>query len=260
MYKPRDNCQSVAVKLLVLTTTGLLVGACDNISWTGPTDVDQSPSGFYSGSFTSTDVQPSPDRQAIGAISEDFDAQFLLADQHYAGIAAVNGTLLSGSLTEYRGRQGVFVGFDGQSTVSYVGEVTERDGMFGTYEGVGAEGRFGLTYSSAYEDGSLLDRLAGIWSYSESLSGGGIYTITLDLDDNGQLFATDTAGCAFNGQLTIIDGRYIAYRAAVSVSTCGEVNGDYSGLAFYPSPGAADFLYFGTDNGQFAFAIQFERL
>ncbi len=237
-----------------------MIAACDGLQWVGTPIVDQSPSGSYSGSFTSTDVQPSPARQTVGVISEDLDAQFLLANEHYAGSVAVDGDVLSGDLIEYRGRQGIFLGFDGLSTVTLDGEVVERDGMFGTYAGDGAEGRFALTYGDAYEDGSSLDLLAGIWSYSQALSGGGVYTITLDLDDTGQLFGSDTAGCVFSGQLSIIDGRYSVYRASVSVSTCGDLNGDYSGLAFYPVAGAADFLYLGTDDGQFAFAVQLQRL
>ena len=108
-----------------------------------------------------------------------------------------------------------------------------------------------------YEEGSSLDRLSGIWSRSETSSGGAVYTITLDIDDGGQLFGTDTAGCVFSGQLTIIDVRYAAYRASINVSACGEVDGDYTGLVFYPN---ADFLMIGTDNGQFAFATQLQRV
>jgi len=244
----------------VISTAGLLVVACDDIGWTGQRVIHESPSGFYLGTFTSTATQPSPNRQSIGIISEEFEAHFLLSSQHYAGIVAVDGITLSGSLTEFRGRQGVFLGFDGISTILLNGEVSERDGMFGNYSGEDDEGRFTLTYSGAYEDGSSLDLLSGIWSYSQASSGGGIYTITLDLDDSGRLFASDTAGCVFSGQLAIIDDRFCAYGAAVSVSSCGEVDGEYSGLAFYPIRGAVDFLYVGTDNGLFAFANQFQRL
>ncbi len=260
MGKRFHGVQSVVVSLLVTTTAAVFVIACDDASWTGLSGDYQSPDGFYSGSFTSTLTTPAPSRPAIGIISKEFSANFLLADQHYAGIVIADGSALTGSLIEYRGRQGVFLGFDGLSTLSLDGEVTERDGMFGTYAGEGAEGRFALTYSPAYEDGSSLDLLSGLWTYSQSSSGGAVYTITVELDDSGQLFGSDTAGCVFNGQLDLIDDRYSAYSAAISVSSCGEVNGDYSGLVFYPSAGATDFLYLGTDNGQFAFAVQLGRL
>ncbi len=74
------------------------------------------------------------------------------------------------------------------------------------------------------------------------------------------MFGSDTAGCVFSGQLNVIDDRYSAYNAAITVSTCGEVNGDYSGLVFYTGTGVANLLYLGTDNGAFAFATQLERL
>lgn len=247
-----------ARNLLTLAIFGLSVAACDGTAWTGPIGVDQSPSGIYTGSFTSTVTQPSPARQAIGVVSEDFDANFLLAQQHYAGILVVDGISLSGVLIEYSGRQGVFNGFDGLTTVSIDGEVTERDSMFGTYAGDTAEGWFSLAYSETYEEGAPLELLAGIWSYSESSSGGGVYTITVEIDGGGRLFATDTAGCVFSGQLTAIDDRYSAYRVAINVSVCGEVDGDYSGLAFYQS--ANEVLHIGSDNGQFALAVQLGRL
>lgn len=257
----RKLCQGwppAAVNLMMLVTAGLWFAACDGTRWTGPFVADQAPGGIYAGSFTSTATQPSPGRQAIGVVSEDLDANFLLANQHYAGNLAVDGISLSGLLIEYTGRQGVFIGFDGLSAVSVDGEVAARDGMFGTYAGDAAEGRFSLAYSDVYEEGAAPDLLSGIWSYSESSSGGAVYTITLELDGGGQLFATDTAGCVFSGQLTTIDDRYSAYRIAVNVSTCEAVDGDYSGLAFYQS--AADVLYIGTDNGQFALAVQLGRL
>ena len=243
--------------LMALAMTGLWFAACDGPGWTGPTGIDQSPSGIYTGSFTSTVTQPSPARQTIGAVSEDFDAHFLLAQQHYAGNLLVEGASLSGVLIEYDGRQGIFVGFAGSTALSIGGEVNARDGMFGTYTGDAAEGRFALTYNAAYEEGAPLEALSGIWSYNESSSGGGVYTVTVEIDGNGQLFATDTAGCVFNGQLTVIDDRYSAYRVVVEVSACGEVNGNYSGLAFYQS--VADVLHVGTDNGQFALAVQLGR-
>lgn len=247
-----------ASRLSMLAVTGLSVAACDGIAWTGPDGVDQSPGGIYIGSFTSTVTQPSPARQAIGAVSEDFDAHFLLAQQHYSGTLVVDGVSLSGVLIEYNGRQGIFVGFDGSTAVSLEGEVTARDGMFGIYTGDATEGRFALEYSEIYEEGTPLGQLSGIWSHSQSSSGGGVYTITVEIDGSGQLFATDTAGCVFSGQLTAIDDRYSAYRVAADVSACGAVNGAYNGLAFYES--ANEVLHIGADSGVFAVAVQLGRL
>ncbi len=260
MRIPLSDTQVAIAGFLTVAAAALLAVACDGVSWTGPADVDQSPSGLYLGSFTRTDVQPSPNRETIGMISEDLVAHFLLADQHYAGFVSVEGRRLSGNLTEYGGRQGVFLGFAGLSAVSLVAEVLERDGISGAYTGNDTEGRLALTYSSAYEDGSSLDLLAGIWSYSQAPAGGGVYTYTMNLDNDGQLFATDTSGCVFNGQLAIVDDRFAVYAVAVTVSNCGAVDGNYDGLAYFASEGAGDFLYLASDNGQFAFANRSQRL
>ena len=259
MRQSHHSLQFAVARLLSIAISGFLVAACDGVGWPAVRSADQSPAGVYNGSFTSTVTDPSPARQAIGFISEDFDGHFLLADQHYAGIVAVDGIALSGSLVEYRGRQGVFIGFDGRSTISLDGEVDQRAGASGTYAGENAAGRFGLTYNSVYEEGSSLDQLLGLTSYNESSSSGAVYTMTLQLDDNGELFGSDTSGCIFNGRLSIIDDRYSVYRAAVTVSACGEVDGDYNGLAFHAGTTAPDVLYLGTDSGQFAFRIALGR-
>lgn len=258
MRMPLHRLQFVVVNLLVLTTGGLLAFSCNESTWTGSSDMHQSPSGFYLGTFTSTLTPVAPNRDTIGMISEEFEAQFLLARQHYSGLVSVDMSTLSGDLTEYRGRLGVFVGIDGLSTVSLDGQVTEREGVFGTYEGDDAQGRFALTYSAAYEEGSSLELLAGVWSYSEAASGGGVYSISLGIEETGELFGSDTAGCVFDGQLGIIDSLYSVYRTTVTVTSCDIFAGDYRGLAFYP--GTGDVLHLATDSGQFAFAIQVERL
>ena len=121
MRKSRGDYRLVAVKLPALTIAVMLVAVCDGNGWTGKSGVHQAPGGFYLGSFTATATQPTINRQATGMISEDFDAHFLLANQHYAGTVAVDGPALSGTLSEYRGRQGAFIGFDGLSVLSLDG-------------------------------------------------------------------------------------------------------------------------------------------
>ena len=245
-----------AVALMIAALAHSVV-SCDGV---GPRTTYESPSGIYTGVFTSTATEPSPNRETIGSISEELDAQFLLLGQHYAGSLVVNDTTLTGALTEYRGRRGAFLGFDGMTTITLDGDVSEQDGIFGTYVGNDDQGRFALSYSSLYEDGSSLDLLSGIWVFNQASSGGGIYTITVDIDANGQLFGSDTFGCVFSGQMLIIDDRYSSYRVAVSVSSCGEVNGDYNGLAFSTPLGSGSRLHICTDNGLFAFANIFDRL
>ena len=255
-----NRLRSKAAVLLLIAVPAFFVVSCDGFGWTGPHPIYESPSGLYQGAFTSTATQPSPSRETTGIISEELDAQFLLSSQHYAGSVVVVDTSLTGELTEYRGKRGVFLGFDGISTITLDGDVSERDGIFGTYVGDDDQGRFAFSYESLYEDGSSLDLLSGIWSFNQASAGGGIYTITIDLDADGQLFGSDTAGCVFSGRMGIIDDRYSSYRVAVSVSSCGEVDGDYSGLAFNAPVASGSRLYIGADNGFFAFANLFDRL
>jgi len=227
---------------------------------------DQSPSGVWRGPFTSTtNVAVYP---VTGLVSEDNDAQFLasvISQRHYSGNVAVNAAALTGTLNVYRGREGPFVGFDGVQSIVLNGTASERDGLFGDYTGADDEGRFNLNYDRIYEDGSSLDLVRGLWIYTEASAGGALYTVTLDIDANGTVFGSDTEGCVYSGQLSIIDSDFNSYRATVSVSTC-IMNirniGNYTGLAYLSSigDGQVSQLTMGVSKTNRAFAVLLQRL
>jgi hypothetical protein len=226
--------------------------------------VDESPAGIHVGSFTSTGGANPVASDVVGIISEDLDIQIMVGGSspiHYAGEVFADGTALKGSLTVYRGGWGRFFGVDGVAAMSLVGSVAERNGMSGEYAGAGDQGRFALQYQSEYESGSGLDQISGVWFFDLASSGGGIYSVSLDIDPNGAIFGVNTAGCVFSGQMSTIDVRYNTYRPNIMISECGAFNGDYSGLAFISDlgTGQSKLLNLSVSNDVFAFATVFHK-
>jgi len=225
---------------------------------------EESPAGIYFGTFTSTSGAQPVAYQTVGLISENHDVQFLVsfdAQRHYAGYVLVLGSEISGLLFEYRGVFNRFFGIDGVSETTFDGSVAEADNIFADYSAQSDEGRINLDYSTGYEDGSSLARTTGIWMYSEASSGGAVYTITLDIDANGQIFGADSTGCIFSGQIGIIDPNYNMYRAHVMIENCGVLNGDYNGLAIVSALGIGQMerLRLAVSNDAIAFASFFDK-
>ena len=213
-----------------------------------------SPAGLYIGQFTSTSTGLPVGRQVTGVVSEELNAHFF-GDRSstYIGIIATeDGITVQGTLAEYLGSVGRFFGTDGIQNLELDGTL-DASGMFGDYTGEDDEGRFNLNYDPNYENSSSLDLVAGVWSFTMASAGGGVYTVTMTIDDNGQLFGSDTPGCVFTGQVSIIESQYNAYRVAVVTSSCGEFDGGYAGLAFLSNSR----LSLSMGNANFAFATSF---
>lgn len=227
--------------------------------------VDESPAGIYAGSFTSTGGAHPVGSDVVGIVSEDHDVQIMVSAPspiHYAGELVVAGNALTASLTEYRGGWARFFGVDGVAVTTLIGSVTEGEGMSGDYAGSEDQGRFALQYQGVYENGSTLEQVSGIWFFNLAASGGEIYAISLDIDPNGGVFGTDTAGCVFSGRISIINSSFNSYRPNIEISDCGLFNGDYSGLAFVSDIGIGQgkLLRFSVSNDVFAFATVFHKV
>lgn len=260
-------------KLLIALSCVVFLGAfevsCNDqektLRFAGPEPVVHlSPAGIYRGNFTtSVGAQPVA-LDVTGAVSEQDDVQFIFAmdeERHYAGMVGVDGTSLTGTLTEYRGALGRFLGIGGADTATLDGTVEESVAIFGDYSGALDEGRFNLQYDAAYETASSIDLTTGVWVFNMASPGGGVYNVTWDIDIDGLIFGTDSMGCVFLGNADIIDSRFNAYRLTVDVSTCGVLNGEYSGLAFLsPTLGTdLDRMTLSISNSAYAFATILDK-
>lgn len=109
-----------------------------------------------------------------------------------------------------------------------------------------------LAYDRRYENDSSLTLTTGIWMVTGTRPLGD-WTITIASD--GTFSGMFGSGCMATGQLSIIDSRYNPMALTLTLTLCGALNGDYSGLATLTdeAPGTLNSLSFafadGVDNG-----------
>jgi hypothetical protein len=118
-----------------------------------------------------------------------------------------------------------------------------------------------------YDDPSDLTLVEGDWVRSTAGNA------SINVMANGAYTGMDTGGstCAYSGNISIIDATKNAYRMTMTVTGCGDFNGDdYTGLAWIgeawmgggrsgPPTYGGTFFFFHVDNGDFVIADQLER-
>ena len=109
-----------------------------------------------------------------------------------------------------------------------------------------------FTYQSLYENNSTLSQTSGIWSITGTVPLG---NWTISVNNDGSFSGQFANSCMANGQLEIINSDYNPMTLAITMTLCGAMDGDYSGLAILTSetPGTDNSLSFsfsdGVDNG-----------
>ena len=98
--------------------------------------------------------------------------------------------------------------------------------MSGRYSGNGDTGTFNLSLSPMWDRPASIGTVAGV--YTRTTSNG--YTMTMTLSANGQLHASDSRGCLFNGTVNVPDITHNLYRIAATVTSCGSLDGTYQGM------------------------------
>lgn len=145
------------------------------------------------------------------------------------------------------------------------GQFVQHEYIFAEYTWGEQLGQFQLTYSDLNNDSPGLDQLEGVWSVTMAFLagvGGGVTSfenivVTLTVYSDGSAFGSDTTGCTYNGLFSIIGPKYNFYDLELELSSCGERDGIYEGLAFIgPSP-VPEFswrtLHFGTSSHERSF-------
>lgn len=181
----------------------------------------QAKGGAYIGNFGSDEV--------TGIVSESGDARFY---SERSGTMYVLSTQTSGDhfVSSIRVlREGAAA--SSGTAQGYIGSDKSINGVF---DAGGESGSFAIYYDAgAYEQGSSLSRLTGVWNY---VGDNGEF-LSLSNSADGSYFGQDAEGCAYNGVVRIINGQFNAYSVSLS-KTCGVVAETYSGLAtLYPAQG-----------------------
>ena len=212
--------------------------------------------GLYQGNFYSEVLnQVIPGFAAIAPNGEfaavSFDAMVGV------GNYSVNGKNFSGS--------GIAVSADSDftfsSNLSLSGQIGQGYAMWGNYTIVGGDrGSFEFyANSELYRRGISLAEIAGSYT-AENIVSGGKGTATISA--SGQITASDSFGCSYQGQLSVPDPQFNLVEMSVTVSNCGVSNGTYEGygaqIDYFNLEDKRAIRLVGT-NGQFAGVIDLYR-
>lgn len=225
-----------------------------------PPPADASPGGIWTGPVPSLGVT------LFGIVTESGEFQLIQSDEaQYFGMLAVAGNAVTSS---YAGAAPAGFAFpDGATTGTgtLTGTVASRSRVtatttFRTSRGTTTTSSFELAYDRLYERPSALAAVAGNWRDPDTGA-------VLSVNGDGVAFSQDpVTGCVINGQFSIVDPRYNAYRASLAFDSCRGVyaimNGTTArGLGTLDNRFGPDRLIVGVANSTAAYAwsAQFPR-
>ena len=199
-----------------------------------PPPASESPAGIWEGTFTSTVFNQV--EQVLGVATAPGDIRFISIESgsQFFGQVIVSGNAISGTLRAVSLAGGQFAGGPASGTVNIEGTLSERNSISGTFIGVGDEGTFSLTFNNLYDRDSSILKVQDHWSAQETvfkvlLPGLGAAPIGFAIQDTGDFAGADTDGCDYAGSISILDPDFNIYAAALTVSSCEQLNGQYTG-------------------------------
>lgn len=208
---------------LLLLCCGLFLSSCGGGGGGGAvttTPVATKPGGIWFGTSTS----PGLTIDIGGVITEDGEGRFEDDNGTQYVITSISGNNGAIQISFIAYAQFGYQFLDGSTsgTGSISGTVVERSTFSGSFSfSTGESGTISMFYEPTYDRDSSLAKLSGSWD-----EGFGIMTV----DSNGSFFEQDQFGCVYDGQASIIDAMFNAYRLTMTVSNCAPDDGDYSGI------------------------------
>ena len=209
---------------------------------------NSSANGLWEGTFTENgvgtfDVSGLLYNGRIIAISES-------AGTIYDGNYLVKGNNITGSVTVYEINGGPV------ATAEISGSVSEQDSISVSFDtSYGTSGTMTLFFNSIYNRTSSLSLVAGSWNYTD-----GAYSLTITVQNDGSIFGQDSAGCVVSGTIGLLDASHNLYSMNVSITSCGMLNGSYTGFAgLFDDINTNDFLQVAVSNSNFILLQPFRK-
>ncbi len=231
-----------------------LMPACGGGGGSSSSSNGASITGLWSGTVISNNGQQT---NVLAVASTDNELRMFSDDQNiqYAGTVSIKGNQGSGSLKGYIA-DGVFYNNQSTATFSVSFTVVEGDSISGTYSTQGDSGSFTLYYNTGAERQSSLLDIVGNWGYSYLT-----YWADATVSNNGQVQASFETGCIVSGRVSLPSYDWSIYKALVNVTSCGELNGSYTGLVLLQdSSDGSELLWFMLTNPNYSYMDQFRRL
>jgi hypothetical protein len=172
-------------------------------------------------------------QEVLGLVTESGEFHFLDVNElvQYFGTLSVNGNAVSAQFTGYAPLGFGFPDGTTRGTGSLTGTVQARSTVtasstFQTSAGNSNTNAINLTYEAGYERDSSLATIAGNFT---DLATGAI----VNIDSGGVAFSQNPdSGCVLNGNVSIINAQFNAYRVQYSYSNCQGVDAILNGTTF----------------------------
>lgn len=246
----------------VVAIFSCVVSGCGNAGKAPTVTVTTAKQQPVAGVWKATDVSVGTDIQDIDClITESFDFSCRLHEKNLEFDAAIRGSLqvnggqVSGSGTYYSAPRRTLA--DGTTVASLTisgGMVSEASRLDLTINAAGISFSPSLDYDVVlHNKPSTLAAVHG--PYSEFDIFGDPASFAVDL--NGAITTQSSTGCIGNGQVSIIQGEFNVYDIALDVSSCGSLDGSYTGLGTIGTRVIRDNEEFDnpTENDVFSFNI-----
>ena len=227
--------KNTALKLASVAVSAAILSACGGGSGSsdGSPSSDPSPpaatapvtAGVFKGTITSSATTTQP-VSVIAMTGPDGHSTWMSADGRvWSGHVPQTGSHFDASFSGH-----MYDGLhfpDGTNHGTWTMTVDHRaTGMTGQFHGGGDAGSFAMNLSPMWNRTGSLSEAAGV--YMRTTSSG--YAMEMTISSNGQMSGHDTRGCVFSGTVTVPDAAHNLYRLEASVSSCGALDGAYTGM------------------------------
>ena len=222
-----------------LTLSLLLIG-CGGSKSSDSILAEKIPQGVWLGSSESSSGVF--DHGVLALIAPNGELRlFTSSDEHLAGKFKLNGSELSTDTSSFDiyGTLKETTTVEGSYTSDKIAlEQTKSGYLLNTIK---------LSYSALSDNAAMFSRLMGTYASEDQ-------TISLVFDNDGDITGSDANGCVYNGSTSIPNDTMNIYRMSLYIESCGELNGKYSGLAYWRAEATSEpeGIRFHFDNGSHA--------
>jgi hypothetical protein len=215
----------IAVAILASTLTACGGGGGDSSESTNTPIIEETPStpaevmpiGLWEGSVVSDGIT----FHTFGLVAPDGEARYISDDgEQDKALLTLSGSDFSGDIVGYD-LTGLLIAsgtIAGSYSSSLISGTTTVDGI--------EVSTFSLELSDQSSEGASFDIIKGNYSSFNAET-------SMAIDVDGLLSGSDTNGCQYSGNITIPDSSVNVYKLALTVSSCGDLNSTYTGLATY---------------------------
>lgn len=234
------SISTFALSTLLLAACGGSDSATDTAPVTTPDPIPAvvMPSGVWEGTSI---YQPDGSSFSIVALIAPSGEARLIADdgEQVKGKLNLDGNSFSGDMISYSavGLRMASGTFSGSYTPEAITAETTIDGN--------VISKVSLTLDSSTGAGASFDKLAGTFVTEDQQT-------SIGIDTGGAISGSDTLGCTYGGSIQIPDADINVYEITLEVSSCGEFNGNYSGLGTLQQEDGMSGFIFQADNGKYS--------